>query len=441
MSAVKSSLLKGMTANRVFLGSFATRVGLLGIGFLTSVALARLFGPAAVAQMSLIVSLLIVTAHLSLFGSQLTILKRLPGADAGSEKTTTGNVAETVGTAFLVTLVLGFLVGTALTVLILDGWLGSYEAQFGWAFVLALPLAVLVNAFRVLTLEVLRGLHRIAAYNTMAVFVALTVLFVPLASFASGFSTIHMPWVILASEAVGLAVTGMLLFTGPSRISAHPPRDGASVGQLLRLSSVYFVSDSAILVGQVDLLIAGAFLPLDDIGHYVVALRLAALVGLVLVSANISFAPKVSGVYRTEGLDAAITMARGQTRLVVPLTLAMGALVAILGYPLLMIFGPSFVVAYTALLLLVAGQVGVVLFGPIGIFLNMTMGHREMAAVTVISLVVGLAASVFLIPTLGIAGAAIANLAALLTRGITATAFLYLRTGKGITILHAWRAN
>jgi O-antigen/teichoic acid export membrane protein len=69
------------------------------------------------------------------------------------------------------------------------------------------------------------------------------------------------------------------------------------------------------------------------------------------------------------------------------------------------------------------------------------MCHREMAIVTVLSLFVGLAASVLLIPSLGLTGAAIANIVALLTRGITATAFLYLRTGQWITILHAWRAN
>lgn len=441
MSALKRLLSRGMPDNRMFFGSFGTRLGLLAIGFLTSVALARFFGPVAVAQMSLIVSLLVVTAHLSLFGSQLTILKRLPGASVRDAGIAAEDVAETLGTAFSLTVVFGFLVGGALTGLMLSGWLGSYEPQFGRAFLLALPLAVMVNAFRILTMEMLRGLHRITAYNMMSLFIALTVLIFTVVLFVAGFRTIEMPWVILATEAAGLAVTVALLFTGSSRLSVRLPNDRGSLVRYLSLSSVYFVSGSSVLVGQVDLLVAGAFLSLDEIGHYAVALRLSALAGLVLVSTNISFAPHVSGVYRTEGLSAAIALAQGQTRMLVPLTFALGVAVAILGYPLLLLFGPTFVAAYPAMLILVAGQVAVVLFGPVAIFLNMTIGHREMVVVTMLSLIVGLTASVVLIPTFGICGAATANLAALLTRGISATAFLYLRTGTAITVLNVWRVQ
>ena len=86
-------------------------------------------------------------------------------------------------------------------------------------------------------------------------------------------------------------------------------------------------------------------------------------------------------------------------------------------------------------------RVAVVLIGSVALFLNMTAGHQEMVVVTMLSLIVSSAASVVLIPIFGIAGAAMANMAALLILGISTTAFLGMRTGTTITVLKARRGQ
>ena len=412
--------------------SLLARVTLLFLGFLTSIILARLFGPEPLAQMSLLVSLLVVTSHLSLFGSQMTILRRLP------VQTDPAASAETIGTAGIFTLLLGLLIGGGMTGLIMSGWLDIYTSQLGSGFMVLLPLIVLLNALRILGLETLRALRRISVYNTVAVLNAFLLLFIVLAVWMIGYDTIQVAWVILATELLSLMLISFLVFSG-SGLTVRIPSSIMHISSHIRVSSIFFLSSSSVLVGQIDLLVAGGIVSLDHLGFYAVAIRIASLAGLVLISSNIAFAPEVSNVFHSKGLGPALTLAMGQTRLLVPLTLAISAAIAIVGYPLLLLFGPSFVAAYPALLIILLGHISSVLFGPVGTFLNMTIGHREMVLVTVLELVVAFFVSIFLIPTFGITGAAMANAAAQITRAVLATALLYMRAGTAITIFHAYR--
>lgn len=429
-----SKLTDGPTKN-LFVWSFGTRIVLLALGFLTSLALARLFGPAPVAQMSLVVSLLVVTSHLSLFGSQMTILKRLPEQD---DLTST---AEVLGSAGMVTLLLGLLVGCAISGLILMGWLGTYADQLDSSFIVALPLIVLVSAFRVMGIDTLRGLLLISWYNSLAVINALLLLFLVVAIWMLGHEQINMPWVLLAIEVITLSLTLLLLFTSRPELRIRLQTNRRAIHSHLRISSIYFLSSSSILVGQIDLLVAGGIVPLEQLGFYAIGTRLASLAGLALMSINIPFAPRVSSEFRSRGLSAALALAQAQTRILVPATFAIGTGIAILGYPILMLFGSSFVSAYPALLILLIGHLGTSIFGPIGVFLNMTSGHRAMVLVTFIELSVALIGSLLLIPNYGIMGAAIANATAQITRGLSATAILYLRANTTISIFHSLKSG
>jgi len=417
--------------DRVFLSSFGVRIGLLVVGFATSLALARFFGTAAVGEMSLIVALLVVTSHLSLFGSHMTVLKRLPIRDDRIRN-------ETLGPAIVVTMILSGIVGMLLYSLARLGHLGSY-AQFGEGGIMLLPIMVFANSYRVLALETLRGLQHIRAYNAVSPLVAIAILGTVVFVFFAGGRQINIPLIILATEVIFLVVTAFIFF----RIS-HRPKINIGFGRSsllshLRLSSIFFLSGSSVLFGQLDILVAGYFMPIEVVGIYAIALKLAALVGLVLASANISFAPNVAGVFQNEGIEAAIRLARLQTRMIAPLSAVIGFGIAATGYIALGVFGSAFLPAYPALLILVCAQILGALFGPVGIFLDMTMGHRDMVFVTAGAMSIGLIMALILIPEFGIVGAAVANLFTLLVRSSLATLAIYLRTGTAIAVTHAWR--
>jgi len=419
--------------DKVFLGSFGTRIILLAVGFLTSVTLARLFGAAAVGEMSLVVALLVLTSHISLFGSQTTILKRLPVRDYESQN-------ETLGPAFLTTSVLGIAVGIILLILDKLGMLGSY-AQLGNSFIFLLPAMVLANAYRVLALETLRGLQKIRTYNAVSPLVAISILVAVISVYLAGGKYINLPIIIFTTEIIFLVIVGTLFLRIPGRPRVDFRFGRAVLFRYVRVSFIFFLSGSSIIIGQLDVLVAGYFLPVGDVGVYAISVRLAALVGLVLASANISFAPNVAGIFQNEGIHATLSLARAQTRMIVPLTAAMGFFVAATGYFFLGVFGSPFLAAYPALLILIAGQVLAVLFGPVGIFLNMTMGQRDMLIVTLGALGAGLLSTYLLIPDFGLTGAALANLLTLVVRNLLATIFIYRRTGTAISVFHAWRGQ
>jgi O-antigen/teichoic acid export membrane protein len=82
---------------------------------------------------------------------------------------------------------------------------------------------------------------------------------------------------------------------------------------------------------------------------------------------------------------------------------------AVLGEPLLRLFGPEFDLAYEPLLILLIGQTVNAGTGPVGYLMTMT-GHQKPAAWRVgVATALTLTLDLLLIPKLGLDGAAIAN--------------------------------
>lgn len=420
---------KGLFASKdiTFFGTFFTRITLLGIGFITSLAIARFFGAATVGQMGLLVGLLVVTSYISLFGAEAVVVKLLSTCKAE-------DCPKIIGLAVLVSTTLSISVVLVLYRVIQFGGLDNLS-NLGGEFALLLPILIIFNSYKVLGLGVLRGFSEISGYNALSLVGASLLFAVVIGIYLGGATAINMPMVLLLVEmCVGfLAIFLILRIRGGWVISFTFSR--RELIGYIRQSSIFFLSGSAILVGQIDLVVSGFFLAFEDLGVYTITLRLAALVGLGLVSANVAFSPKLANIFQTLGMDGALKAARGQTQILVPITVVMGGLVIVTGYLILAMFGANFLLGYTALLILVVGQMVAILFGPVGVFLNMTNGQNDMVYVTLTTLGFGIVVSLMLIPSFGLSGAALANASTLILRNGMATFFIYRRTGKSISII------
>jgi O-antigen/teichoic acid export membrane protein len=117
--------------------------------------------------------------------------------------------------------------------------------------------------------------------------------------------------------------------------------------------------------------------------------------------------------------------------------LAIGLLMVIFSKPLLAIFGPEFVRGQTALILLL---IGVVFAGQNALLTTHIMGRGRpqfVAIATAISLPLTVMLSLWLIPTLGLMGAAIATVA---PRGaITLLSIWYFGSITGGEVAELWR--
>ncbi|UWR20821.1 lipopolysaccharide biosynthesis protein [Sulfitobacter pontiacus] len=359
----------------------------------------------------------------------MTILKRMP-----TEQEFSG-ASSVLAVACIVTFGMSLLVILVISYLVPQRWLSTYSEQLGGTFMIALPLVIIVNAYRILGLETLRSLQKIGLYNFSTLFSGLSLLFLVLITWATGCKSVGVTKIFVLAEIMSLILVLYLTFYRKLITFSKFTVSADSIKIHLKLSLVYFLSSSTILAGQIDILIAGSIMPLEQLGIYATAVRLAAVAGLGVISINVRFAPAVAKEYKDNGVESAMNLARVQTRILVPVTLAISVVLAAIGYPILGVFGPIFVDAYPALLIVLCGYVGAAIFGPVGVFLNMTFGQREMVVVTIVELTIVISLCLILVPMYGILGAAAANALSQFARATTATAIIYLRTRQTLSVL------
>lgn len=182
-------------------------------------------------------------------------------------------------------------------------------------------------------------------------------------------------------------------------------------GEWMRVAlSLLTVSLLALLLGQMDLLVAGLFLAPAQIGIYSAAIRVASLIGFVPLSVTIVTSPQIAALYAQHDVTRLQELASHIARLSFwPSFLLAGGIVA-LATPILLLFGPEFNAARWPLYILAATQLFKAATGPVGYFLDMTGHQAYNARAFAVTTVLGLLLNLIAIPRFGIVGAAIANL-------------------------------
>ena len=162
-----------------------------------------------------------------------------------------------------------------------------------------------------------------------------------------------------------------------------------------------------------DVLIVGVLLDVRSAGFYAVATKTAALGGLVTQAVNMAVPPVIARAYAEDDTKTIQTQLRWSARIAFVPSFMLAVAMAVFAGPILRVFGGSFGAAASALAILAVGRLATAWTGPVGTTLSVT-GHQRINV-----RVYGLAAALqvgldfLLIPQFGIAGAAIANSAAI----------------------------
>lgn len=152
------------------------------------------------------------------------------------------------------------------------------------------------------------------------------------------------------------------------------------------------------------------FLGSGDLGIYDAVFKVAQLTMLPLIAINMFIAPKISDFYTNDNPEALKSLAQNSTWLVLISTLPIILIVFIFAKPISGLFGSEFISGATALRVLAVGQFVNALTGPVGIILQMTENQNSFKNIVAITITFSLLIAFFLIPVLGILGAAVANM-------------------------------
>ena len=184
------------------------------------------------------------------------------------------------------------------------------------------------------------------------------------------------------------------------------------------------------LLTYTDVIILQQFRPPEDVAHYYGAARTLMMVSFVAFSVSAAAGHHFSRYHLAGDHEGLAAFVAKTVRWTFWPSLFATVVILALGWPLLRLFGPSFVGAYPAMFVLALGPLARASVGPSERLLTMAGSQRACAFVYAAAFTVNLAGCALLIPAYGVLGAAVAPTAAMMFE--SAALFVVVRRRLGI---------
>jgi O-antigen/teichoic acid export membrane protein len=184
------------------------------------------------------------------------------------------------------------------------------------------------------------------------------------------------------------------------------------------------------LLTYTDVIMLRQFRPSEDVAHYYGAARTLMMVSFVAFSVGAAAAHRFSSYHLAGDHRGLADFVAKTVRWTFWPSLLATVVILALGWPMLRLFGPSFVGAYPAMFVLAIGPLARASVGPAERLLTMAGSQRACALVYAAAFTVNLVGCALLIPSFGLMGAAAATSAAMLFE----SAALFVVVGRRLGI-------
>lgn len=394
-------------AGRTSLAAFSIRIASAAIAFLSQVLLARWMGSFDFGIFVLVWTTVTIAGSLSCLGFSMSVVRYIPEY---LEKRELHHLGGIMGGSRLFVL----LVSSLFTLVGLVGlWAASdtvepyYLVPFALGLI-CLPMLALSDA-----LEGIARANSWAMLSLAPIYLLrplLILLFVGVAALA-GYSPdagVALVAAILATYATTLLQVATI--TPRTRIQTAGVRPVYRWREWIAVSlPIFLVEGFFFLLTNADVLMVGWFMEPSDVAVYFATVKALVIVHFVYFAVKAGVAPKFAH-YANGGdrssLDAFARVSAGWTFWP---SLAMAAIVLALGQPILLLFGEGFDSGYPLLFPLLAGVLARAAVGPAESLLSMTGNQNVCAVILGVTLAVNVTLNFVLIPTHGLAGAAMAT--------------------------------
>lgn len=177
---------------------------------------------------------------------------------------------------------------------------------------------------------------------------------------------------------------------------------------VMRYSLVLTLSFAVVTLSRtVDVLILGHFLPAAQVGQYSVAQMMMAVIALFGSAVGQTTGARVARFYKDGDPAAMEQLLQLQARWISLLSIGICAVMAVWGYALMALFGPTFSIAPACVAVLALCQYVQSVLAPSGYALSMTGKQNQELALLLVGLAAGAMFGWFVVPVLGQLGAAL----------------------------------
>ena len=416
------------------------RVVATGLGIVSSIIIARVYGAEAMGIVAVINSFMLMATIFTVLGTSTSVLRMIPEHLAKYSPTSAFKLYRktqylVIG-ASLVTGTLFFLCAN----LIADKIFNKPHLAFYLAIA---SVFVVFKSLMLLNTQAVRGLRLIRVFALMQ-FLPQGFMLILLILLGLLWSARDVPvYAMLGSFALtGIMGWVIMEYAFKQRIEPQDTVEQMPARTILSISLPMLVTATINLVlGQTGVIMLGMFRSEAEVGYYAIAVKLATLTSFILSAINSMAAPKFSELFHSGKIDELFYVAKKSSKLIFWTTTPILIGFAFLGKPLLGIaFGRQFEVAYTALVLMALGQFVHSISGATGMFMNMTGRQKEFRNIILVSAVINILLNVLLVPSYGISGAAIAGMISLSFWNITTLRYIKLKYGRttGYFPMLAW---
>jgi len=183
-----------------------------------------------------------------------------------------------------------------------------------------------------------------------------------------------------------------------------------SLRQILSVSLPMFLSSSLFMVmSWTDTIMLGMWRTEEEVGIYNIAVRLSMITSFTLGAINSIAAPKFAEFWGKKDLEGLKKVAQQSTKLIFWTSAPILILYILFPKFFMGIFGKEFREGASALVFLTIGQFVNASVGSVGYILQMTDKQKIFQNIILIAAILNIMLNLFLIPKLGIVGAAIAS--------------------------------
>ena len=163
------------------------------------------------------------------------------------------------------------------------------------------------------------------------------------------------------------------------------------------------------ILNTTDILMIGYLLSASDVGIYNVATKITMFSTMLLSAINALLGPRFAVLYKNEEKEKLSQLVKKASRLMFAGSVAITVLLFVLAKPILSIWGEEFVAGVTVFYISLIGQFFVLSTGPLSTLLMMCGFEKVHRNNTIFCAVLNIVLNAILIPSIGIAGAAVAS--------------------------------
>jgi O-antigen/teichoic acid export membrane protein len=384
--------------------AFLVKTASIGLAFINQIILARILGVGGIGEVLLAISVVKVLGLFGKFGMEETMMRVISSHIENKESDRVkGVISFALRFCLVISIILALVVWSCSKLLAMNVFHSEGLVRLLPFAAVAIPVSVMYEVVG----GILKGFKETsrALLPQFVISPALRIVIFLYLSFKAS-DPLYAIYAFIAGEALALitAVIFLQRSTGEIMSSVHK----SEYKNILSISyTMIFTGISIYLFTQTDLWIVGMLTSTEAVGIYGVSARLVTLIAFPIGALSAIIPPLISSIHTSGDLDELRKVVRGSSRWILSIAMPIILILILEGDIILKyVFGEKFMDGYTALLILVVGQVINTGSGLVGYFLQMTGGHRVYMKITIFFTIANIVLNFLLIPRFGISGAA-----------------------------------